>query len=155
MSSDDRDVRAAAMLERLARSLEGVGFPRAMARAYAALMMADGEGLSTSELVETLGLSRASISNTTQFLVSTSLIETYHVRGSRETHYRMLKGTWGDLLTRKFGLMKQIPSIAKEAMDVTDSPLAHERLQEMYEVYSFFGQEFEKIMVSWNERMGR
>lgn len=143
------------MLERLARSLEGVGFTRVMSHVYAALMMAKGEGLSTTELVETLGLSRASISNATQFLVSASLIEKYHVRGSRETHYRMVKGTWGDLLTRKLGLMKQMPIIAKEAMDVTDSPLARERLQEMYEVYSFFEQEFEKIMVSWNERTGR
>lgn len=142
------------MLDRLSGVMEGVGFPHSIARVYAALTLAEGEGLSTSEIVEQLGISKASVSNATQFLVGTSLAERYRVRGSREAHYRILKGTWGQILRRKFAVMKQVSATAQEALAHTTSPLARERLEEIGAVYGFFEQEFEKVMSGWDERMG-
>lgn len=142
------------MLDRLAGVMEGVGFPHSIARVYAALTLAEGEGLSTSEITGQLGISKASVSNAMQFLVGTSLAERYRVRESREAHYRMLKGTWGQILRRKFAVMTQVSAIAQEAMASTTSPLARERLEEISEVYGFFEQEFEQVMKRWDERMG-
>ena len=72
-----------------------------IARVYAALTLAEGEGLSTTELIDQLGVPMASISNAMQFLVGVEPVERYRVPGTRGRHYRMLKERWGDVLTRK------------------------------------------------------
>ena len=152
--SGDRGVAPSDSLERLSRMLEGVGFPHTIARVYAALTLAEGEGLSTTELVDALGVSRASISNAMQFLEGTELVERYRVRGSRESHYRMLKGRWGDVLARKIAATGYIRKIAEEVLATTTSPHARERLEEMHDVYAFFEQEFKGVIERFNERNG-
>jgi len=155
MPPDRRDAKhRVAMLDRLAQVLEQAGFPHNMARIYAALTLAEGEGLSTSELIGELGISKSSVSNGMQFLVGTDLVERYRVRGSREAHYRMLKGRWGDILARKFAATSYIRSVAQDAMAAVDSPAARERLEEMRDVYAFFEGEFEHVMQRFNERTG-
>ncbi len=151
----EREKRRAAMLDKLARVLEQVGFPHGIAKVYAALTLAAGEGLSTSELIEELGISKASVSNAMQFLVGTNLAERYRVRGSREAHYRIVKGVWGDILAKKFAAMTYIRQVTEEAMEVVDSPAARERLEEMHDVYAFFEAEFENVMQRFSERMNR
>jgi len=147
--------RQAELREKLARMLELVGFPHAISRVYAALTMAPGEGLSTSELMDELHISKAAITNAMQFLVGTELVERYRVPRSREAHYRILKGKWGDIMVKKFTATSYITSVVREAKGGTDSPLALERLNEMEDVYSFFEDEFKAVMDRWDERMGR
>lgn len=154
-SAHDREKRRAAMLDRLAQVLEQAGFPHGMARVYSALTLAEGEGLSTGELIEELGISKASVSNAMQFLVGTDLVERYRVRGSREAHYRILKGRWGDILARKFAATSYVRSVAEEAMAAVDSSAARERLEEMRDVYAFFEKGFEHVMQRFNERTRR
>ena len=141
------------MHERLTRMLEEVGFPHTVARIYAALTLAEGEGLSTSDLVEELEVSKASVSNATQFLVGIDLVERYRVRGSREAHYRIVKGVWGTILARKFAAIGYIRLTVDEALALDPTDEARERLEEMHDVYSFFEKEFEAVQDRWNERM--
>jgi DNA-binding transcriptional regulator GbsR (MarR family) len=132
--------------------LEEVGFPHTVARVYTALTLAEGEGLSTSELVDELGVSKASVSTATQFLAGTELVERYRVRGSREAHYRILKGVWGTILAKKFAAIGYIRQTVEEAMSLDPSEDAQERLEEMLSVYAFFEREFEEVQQRWNER---
>ena len=147
------DRQRAEMHERLSRMLEEVGFPHTVARVYTSLILAEGEGLSTSQLVEELQVSKASVSHATQFLAGTQLVERYRVPGSREAHYRILKGVWGPILARKFAAITYIRQTVDEAIEITDSEMAMERLEEMHDVYSFFEQEFELVQARWDERM--
>lgn len=140
------------LLDRLASVLEATGFPHTIARVYAALMLAEGEGLSTSELVRELGVSKASITNAMQFLVGTELVERYRVPGSREAHYRMLGGKWGGILERKLRATSVVRSVTEEALGLVSSARARERLQELHDVYAFFEGEFERVMDRWNGR---
>jgi len=151
MVLDDQQHRARAV-EKLARVMEGVGMPHGIAQVYSALTLAPAEGLSTSELVEWLHISRASVSTATQFLVSAELAERYRVRGSREAHYRMVKGSWGPILSRKFAGAFAVRASVEEAMEYTESASARERLEEMRDVYGFFEREFEGTLKRWNER---
>ncbi len=132
--------------------LEEVGFPHTIARVYTALTLAEGEGLSTTQLVEELEVSKASVSNATQFLVGIELVERYRVRGSREAHNRIIKGVWGTILAKKFAAIGYIRRTVEEAMALDPSQKARERLEEMYDVYSFFEKEFEEVQSRWNER---
>lgn len=143
------------MLDELARVLEAAGFPHGIAKVYAALTLAEGEGLSTSELIEELGISKASVSNAMQFLIGTNLAERYRVRGSREAHYRIVKGVWGDVLNRKFTAVSSIRDVTERALDVAKSPEARKRLEDMHEVYAFFEKEFKDVMRRWNERQSK
>ena len=101
---------------RLSGLLEAVGFPHVIARVYAALTLAEGEGLSTMELIDQLGVSRASISSAMQFLVGVEPVEWYRVPGTREAHYWMLKGRWGDVLARKIAATGHIRRITRTAL---------------------------------------
>jgi DNA-binding transcriptional regulator GbsR (MarR family) len=141
-----------ALSDRLAGMLETVGFPHNIARVYAALTLAEGEGLSTSEIMAELGISKASVSNAMQFLLGTDLAERYRVRGSREAHYRILKGRWGDILARKFAATGYVRNVAEEALRETTSAKARERLEEIRDVYAFFEDEFRDVMQRFNER---
>jgi DNA-binding transcriptional regulator GbsR (MarR family) len=140
------------MQERLTRMLEEVGFPHTIARIYTALTLAEGEGLSTSDLLDELDISKASVSNATQFLVGTELAERYRVRGSRQAHYRILKDVWGTILAKKFAAVGYIRRTVEEAIALGPGDKARARLQEMHDVYSFFETEFEEVMSRWNER---
>jgi DNA-binding transcriptional regulator GbsR (MarR family) len=152
MSAEPERADRQKLLDRLASVLEANGFPHTIARAYAALMLAEGEGMSTSELITELGVSKASITNAMQFLVGTELVERYRVRGSREAHYRMLGGKWSGILERKLRATSTLRSVTEEALGAVDSPHARARLQELHDVYSFFEREFASAMDRWNGR---
>ena len=149
---DDRDRRWRVMHERLTRMLEEVGFPHTIARVYTALTLAHGEGLSAGDLAQELEISKASVSNATQFLAGTDLVERYRVRGSRKAHYRILKDVWGTILAKKFAAIGYIRRTVEEAITLEPGDKARARLEEMHDVYSFFETEFEEVMSRWNER---
>ena len=60
---------------------------------------------------------------------------------------------WGPILARKFAAITYIRQTVDEAIEITDSEMAMERLEEMHDVYSFFEQEFELVQARWDERM--
>lgn len=151
----ERAKRRAAIHDKLATMLEQVGFPHGIARVYTALTLAETDGLSTRQLIEELGISKASVSNAMQFLVGTNLVERYRVRGSREAHYRMIKGVWGDILAKKFAATSYIRQAVEEALEVVDSPEATARLEDMRDVYAFFEREFEDVVQRWKEETQR
>ncbi len=150
--SENTQLRRSALFERMTTMMETLGFPHLTARIYSALMLAEGEGLSTSQIIDELGISKASVSTSTQLLLAMGLAEKYRVRGSRETHFRLLKGVWGPILAKKFEAMTLITHTAREALEMAETQKAKERLQEMYDIYSFFEEEYQMVMTHWRER---
>ena len=148
----DKTAKRHAMMDKLALTLEGSGFPKNIAKVYSALMMAPGEGLSTKELMEEVHTSKASITSAMQFLVGVDLAERYSVRGSREAHYRVLKGRWGPIMERKLGGIAYVRKTAAEALALAETDAARERLKEMHDVYDFYEREIDGIVKRWNER---
>jgi hypothetical protein len=59
---------------------------------------------------------------------------------------------WGTILAKKFAAIGYIRRTVEEAMALDPSQKARERLEEMYDVYSFFEKEFEEVQTRWNER---
>ncbi|TDB38112.1 MAG: ArsR family transcriptional regulator [Actinobacteria bacterium] len=152
MPDAEQTKKRSALFDRMTVMMETLGFPHLSARIYAALMLAEGEGLSTSQLVEKLEISKASVSTSTQLLLAMGLVERYRVRNSREAHFRLLKGIWGPLLAKKFEAMTAVTNTAREALAMAETDTARVRLQEMYDVYSFFEQECQTLMKHWRER---
>jgi DNA-binding transcriptional regulator GbsR (MarR family) len=148
----EQQARRVAVQDRLALTLEAAGFPRPMARVYAALMFAEGEGLATSELMDALGISKASVTNAMQLLTGVDLVQRYRVRGSREAHYRILKDRWGQIMARKFAGIAEVRRSAEDALAMAGSAAARERLEEMRDVYLFFETELSGVMRRWDER---
>ena len=150
---DDKRAQRADTIDKLALTLESSGFPKNIARVYSALILAEGEGLSTSQLMEDVHTSKASITSAMQFLTGVDLVERYSVRGMRETHYRVLKGRWGPLMARKLSGTAYVRQVVEDTLKVAETDAARERLQEMHDVYSFFEDELNGVMKRWNERM--
>jgi len=140
------------LIAHLATTLEESGLPRPLARAYAALMLAKGEGLSTSELRACLDLSKASVSSAVRTLRDFQLIERYSVPESRETHYRVMSGKWGDILARKYSGITMVRKAVEESLALSPSEAARERLAELCDVYSFWEKELTGVTARWDAR---
>jgi DNA-binding transcriptional regulator GbsR (MarR family) len=102
--------------------------------------------------METIGISKASVTNAMQLLTGVDLVQRYRVRGSREAHYRVLKDKWGPIMGRKFAGIAQVRRSAEEALAIADSGPARERLEEMVDVYAFFERELTDVMKRWETR---
>ncbi len=152
MADTEQAKKRSVLFERMTTMMETLGFPHLTARIYSALMLAEGEGLSTSQIVEELEISKASVSTSTQLLLAMGLAERYRVKNSREAYYRLLKGVWGPILAKKFEAMTAVTNTAREALAMAETDKAKERLQEMYDIYSFFEGEYQTVMQHWRER---
>lgn len=134
------------LIDELARALEAAGFPHTLARVFAALVLAEDEGLSTNELVERLHVSKATITNAMQVLISTDLVERYRARGSRQAHYRLPRNWWGPLMRRRFSGISVVRRVAAGALDKAPSPMARARLQELHDVCAVFETELARLL---------
>ncbi len=91
-SGEDRTL--AEYAERLAGLLANAGFPRMPARVLMALMVADVEGLTASDLAQRLDVSAAAISNAVRYLQSVGMIRRVSQPGRRRDRYELPHHAW-------------------------------------------------------------
>lgn len=139
-------------IDELASALEAAGFPHTLARVFAALVLAESDGLSTGELVERLGVSKASITSAMQVLIPSDLVERYRIAGSRQAHYRVRDRWWVPLMRRRFAGIAVVRRVAAAALSDPPSPLARARLEEIRDVYARLEAELARVLELWDAR---
>ena len=132
------------------------GSTRMYGRVLALLLIAPEPGLSTSQLREALGASKGAISGATRVLEQIGFVERFHVRGSRETYFRLKPGVWSDLIKGRMHHLTQVKEMAQEALTIKGLPTeAAVRLEEMRDVHAFFADAFVGLVKRWEEEKGR
>lgn len=132
------------------------GSTRMYGRVLALLLIAPEPGLSTSQLREPLGASKGAISGATRVLGQIGFIERFHVRGSRETFFRIKQGVWSDMIAGRMRHLTQVKEMADGALKIEGlSTKAIHELEEMRDVHGFFAAAFVELARGWEEEKGR
>lgn len=156
MEENGRENRRTRFIEDFGAVFEFAGVPRMAGRIVGYLLMSNREAVPTSELVEQLEASKGAISTATRMLTQFKMIERFHVRGSRETHYRVPPALWGQAIRQKLAVMGQMRALAEQGMEaVEDRPSALARLQEMHDIYSFFERELPALYEQFERQRNR
>ena len=132
------------------------GSTRMYGRVLALLLIATEPGLSTSQLRESLGASKGAISSATRVLEQIGFVERFHVRGSRETFFRVKPGVWSDMIVSKSHYLTRVKEMAEEALNIKElTPEAVDKLEELRDVHAFFANAFMGLVERWEEEKGR
>lgn len=131
------------------------GMPRTSGRVMGWLLVCNPPEQTTSQLVEALHASKASISQATQLLAGVGLITKKHRRGSRELVYEMTSGVWERGFESKRGLLDDFRNLAEEGLSlVGETPEERDRLLEVRDMYAFATDEYGKMLEKWKATKG-
>lgn len=141
-------------VEEFALAYEAVGIPRVAGRILGWLMVCDPPEQTASQLVATLGVSKASTSTMTRLLTQMHLIEKVPKRGSRSDFFRIRPGIWTERVKSGLASLVIYKKLAEKGLQLLESapPERSERLLEMHQIYSFFEEELKGMFERLEQR---
>lgn len=127
------------------------GLSRMLGRALGVLMISDPPERSAGELVEELGASRGSISQTTRSLIQMGLVERWSRPGVRRDYFRIKPGAWHEIMRREMESLSAFRKTAERGLDLLDSedPRARRSLEEMRDFYTYWEREMPAVLARW------
>lgn len=142
-------------VEQFAAFFATEGLARMSARVLALLTVSGTPGQSSRQLTGALGASKGSISTATRFLIQTSLIERFHVRGSRQDYFRLRPEAWSNFIRQRLDFVSGMREMADRGLSVAGlAAEARARLEELRDSYAFFEQELPSLVARWERERG-
>lgn len=153
MDIEQQQLEMKHFVEDMGLFFEHAGLPRMSGRVLGWLLISDPSHQTMHELTEALHASKASISNTTRMLIQMGFVERLSLPGHRRDHYRLKPGVWYQLTKRKISQLTAFREMAERGLNLLDDkdPLLKSRLEEMYNIYAFFEQEFPPLFERWEQ----
>lgn len=131
------------------------GLPRTSGRLMGWLLVCDPPQQTTSQLVEALHTSKASVSQATQLLAGVGLITKTHRRGTRELTYEMSPGVWERGFEAKHAMIEKMRDLAEEGLAHAEkSGHSADRLREVRDIYAFVSDEYGQMLRKWKATKG-
>ena len=140
-------------VEKMTLILELNGMPRTAGRVLSYLLICSPREQSMHTLVDALGMSKSSISTSTQTLIQLNLIERVSLPGERRDYYRMITDVWNIMMVRHLMIAKQLRDVAAEGIKLIDETSFKgdcKHLNEMFEFFDFWEQEMPSLLERWN-----
>jgi DNA-binding transcriptional regulator GbsR (MarR family) len=158
-SSDWKELTIATpheVAEELALVLSTHGLQRMTARVLAALLFTEQPTMTAGELAERLTASSGAISGAIKMLTGVGLMERVPVPGSRRDHYRLRDNAWALQYTKQNEVTGAVVDAAEAGIAVTEEGgLAHQRLVQMRDFYTFLMQEIPTLLDRWYQQSDR
>jgi DNA-binding transcriptional regulator GbsR (MarR family) len=128
-----KSARELEFIERVGMLFESSGSTRIAGRVVGWLLICDPPEQTQSELVERLGVSKASISTEIGKLEQLGVLERVARPGDRRTYFTITVDAWPDLLARRLRAMEHAIATAEEGLSLlADAPASRRaRLQAM------------------------
>lgn len=137
-------------VERMAAAMAGAGLQRLPSRVFAALTADDDGRMTSAELVETLGVSPASVSGAVRYPAQIGFVHRERERGSRRDVYVVDDDAWLHAMLREDQLYAPMIAALDDAMAHLDPKRPpYRRLRLMKEFLVFVGGEMEGIAERW------
>jgi DNA-binding transcriptional regulator GbsR (MarR family) len=141
----------AQFIESLALQLSSMGLQRMAARAFAALLCADGGSMTARELAERLGASAAAISGALKYLTQFGIVARDRRPGERVDHYSVGPDSWGAAIEAETnGYEGLIGVLEKGVREVPFSEEAAARVAETRDFFVFVSGELPRLMDRWH-----
>jgi DNA-binding transcriptional regulator GbsR (MarR family) len=141
--------------EELAVVLTTHGMQRMTARVLAALLFTERATMTAGELSERLNASSGAISGAIKMLTAVGLVERVPAPGSRRDHYRLRDDAWAVQYTNQNQVTLAVLKAAEAGIAATDEgSLAHGRITQMRDFYTFLMHEIPAVLDRWHRRSG-
>lgn len=143
--------RLEAFVEDFALQSEGAGWPRIAGKILAYLLVSPQAAQSMEDLQRALGISKASASSMTRFLLQLGFLERTSQRGNRKTLFRVADGVWGRLLQARLQSVAPFRALAEEANGLLAGRREAEtaRIREMTRFYQWWDNETRALWQRW------
>ncbi len=142
-------------IEAFALESEQVGWPRIAGRILGWLLVVEDARQSPGDLVEALGVSKASVSSMTRFLLDRQFIERCAKPGDRRVYYRLAPGLWPGLLKARLGGVASFQALAERALDLVGTSPRSDRAREMATFYRWWAAEVPGLLQRWEAFQAR
>jgi DNA-binding transcriptional regulator GbsR (MarR family) len=121
---------------------EDAGLPRITGRLLGWLLVCEPAHQSLADLTAALGISKASASTATRFLVHIGLVERTILPGDRRDYFRVAGDAWAKFFRRRMGLVSALRQIAERGLEILNgAPAARRgRLEQMHRLYAFLDE---------------
>ena len=134
-------------VEEMGAQFEQAGSTRMAGRVWAYLLIADAEQVSSTDLAEALDASASSISTATRLLESFEMIDRIRMPGDRRDHFTIHHGAVLNLVRRRFEAVASTRDLAARGLRAFgDREIARPHLEELHQVYSWFGRELPALI---------
>jgi DNA-binding transcriptional regulator GbsR (MarR family) len=150
---DEEAVRR--FVEHMAMLWADLGFPKMPARVLMAMMAADENSLTASELGERLDVSAAAISGAVRYLIHIGMLQRHPSPGSRHNSYSLTADAWYEVSLAKGAQYKQIADIADDGVTALGDATSAARLAEMRDFFVFMQVEMVGLLAKWKESRTR
>lgn len=142
-------------IERMGLAIERMGLARTFGRLFGLLMVAD-EPLSLDDMVDRLGVSKASVSTNARACEELGLARRVGVRGDRRDYYEIAPRAFEQVTAKRVVAIHSMAGLAAEGLQaVGDEPSpARDRLTQMLDFYLFMGEQIEELLERWREVKG-
>jgi DNA-binding transcriptional regulator GbsR (MarR family) len=144
-------------IEDVALFWEKQGLPRIAGRIVALLLVCDPPYRSASQLVDTLGVSKGSVSSMTRLLVNVGTIETMALPGDRATYFRLTPDGMERKFARRVESMAAFRALADRGLELLkdEPPERSERLRETAALYAFMEREIPLLWARWRQEQAQ
>ena len=156
MNSESQDDKKR-FVEEFGNIIELQGMPRMAGRVMGWLLISGQPYQTTSDLMEALKASKASISTATRLLIRLGLIERLSLLGERQDYFRIKPGALHHQL--KEGLVQTtiFRQLAERGLKLIkpDDNVNRQWLEEARSMYVFFEREFPVLLERWEQERKR
>ena len=123
--------------------LEAGGLPRTAGQVLGWMLVCEPEQQSLTDLTEVLGVSKATASSMTRFLVHVGFLERTVGAGDRRDYYRVSRSAWSRFMKGRAQLMHNLRENAEHGLRILAeaAPRRRDRLERMHRLYSFLERE--------------
>lgn len=144
-------------VEEVALSFERQGLFRMAGRVFAWLLICDPPEQTFTQLVDTLQVSKGSISPALQFLTASSWVERASRPGDRRSYYRWRTDAMLELARRQTGMYGEVRNLMDKGLELLqEAPVENRRrLLDVRNLYDFLEREMPGVWARWErERHG-
>lgn len=105
------------------------------------------------DLVESLHVSKSSISTASRMLIQAGIVERISIPGERRDYYRISDNAWLQSWERRSKSIREARGMVEKGLALLDGDAAEraKRLRDMRDFYLYLEDEFSAMMQRWNK----
>ena len=140
-------------VEQFGDIIELQGMPRMAGRVMGSLIISDQPYQSTSDLIEALKASKASVSTATRLLIRLNLVERISLLGKRYDYFRIKPDALHHHLREGMSQLSIFRELAERGLELiaNKDSASWQWLEESRSLYAFFEREFPALLKRWEQ----
>jgi DNA-binding transcriptional regulator GbsR (MarR family) len=140
-------------VEDFSMKIEDLGHPRIYGQILGWLLICEPAHQSFSDLTENLGISKASVSNTTRILLERELIEKVRLEGERQMYFKLKEGSLTDFMEKQLRLTLDLESITSKGLEFAkrQNNIDTDRLQKANDFHHFLAEQTKDLIQKYKQ----